>query len=209
MTSFEAPNAAASKRFALGAGLAVAALALAACGSSSSGGNPAVSSGGQPSSPSSGSGGSADTAGTMFSIANVSGLGNVVVDGRGHTVYVLTKAGHKNLPCTDATGCTKYWPDLSLPDGTSSATAGHGLNASLLGAKKANGEIYGTYNGWLLYEYSGDTAAGQSHGEGIKDFGGVWYALDASGNLVKPGSPAGASSSSSSSSSSGGGGYGY
>jgi predicted lipoprotein with Yx(FWY)xxD motif len=121
----------------------------------------------------------------MFSIASVSGLGNVVVDGRGRTVYVLTKAGKKNLPCTDASGCTMYWPDLSLPDGTKSATAGQGVNASLLGTKKANGETYPTYHGWLLYEYSGDTAAGQGRGEGVKDFGGVWYAVNAKGNLVK------------------------
>jgi predicted lipoprotein with Yx(FWY)xxD motif len=180
---------------------------LAACGSSSSGGN-AVTPGGQPSTSSNASSsGSADTAATKFSVANVAGLGSAVVDGRGYTVYVLTNAGRKNLPCTDASGCTKFWPDLSLPTGMTAATAGHGLKASLLGTKHENGEIYATYNGYLLYEYAGDSGPGQAHGEGVRDFGGVWYALTPSGKLDK--GAAAASSSSASSSSPASGGYGY
>jgi predicted lipoprotein with Yx(FWY)xxD motif len=132
---------------------------------------------------------------TKFSVASVSGLGKVVVDGKGRTVYVLTSGSRKNVPCTDASGCTNLWPDLSLPDGVSSAKAGTGLDASLLGTKMMNGETYATYNGWLLYEYSGDTGPGDGNGQGIKSFGGVWWALNASGNPVKTGG-------------SGGGGYG-
>jgi predicted lipoprotein with Yx(FWY)xxD motif len=123
----------------------------------------------------------------MFSTANVAGLGTVVVDGRGHTVYVLSADGTTNAPCDDASGCTKVWPDLPFPDGTSAATAGAGLQASLLGSMKlADGETYPTYNKWLVYEYVGDSAAGQGHGEGLTSFGGTWYALGASGNLVMP-----------------------
>jgi hypothetical protein len=50
---------------------------------------------------------------------------------------------------------------------------------------KANGEEYPTYNDYLLYEYSGDTKAGQANGVGIKSFGGTWYALSPSGMPVK------------------------
>jgi len=109
----------------------------------------------------------------------------VVVDGRGRTVYVLTADGHTNAPCTDASGCTKVWPDLPLPDGTSSAKAGTGIQASLLGTMKlSDGETYPTYNGWLMYEYVGDSASGQGTGQGITSFGGTWYALSASGTPV-------------------------
>jgi predicted lipoprotein with Yx(FWY)xxD motif len=114
----------------------------------------------------------------------VSGLGRVIVDGRGYTVYILTKEGSKNLPCTDASGCTKFWPDLSLPDGTTSATAGNGLRSSLMGTQQANGETYPTYNGWLMYEYAQDNGPAQSNGQGIKNFGGTWYALRPSGDPV-------------------------
>jgi predicted lipoprotein with Yx(FWY)xxD motif len=122
---------------------------------------------------------------TTFTTASVSGLGTVVVDGKGNTVYILTSGGHTNLPCTDASGCTGLWPDLPFPDGVSAAKAGSGIKASLLGSKKlSDGETYPTYKGWLMYEYSGDSGPGDSNGQGIKSFGGTWYALDSSGNPV-------------------------
>ncbi|HVN50422.1 MAG TPA: hypothetical protein VMT43_03260 [Acidimicrobiales bacterium] len=100
---------------------------------------------------------------------------------------MLTADGKANAPCDDASGCTKVWPDLPLPDGTSTATAGTGLQASLLGSMKlADGETYPTYNKWLMYEYVGDSGAGEAHGEGLTSFGGTWYALAPSGNVVMP-----------------------
>lgn len=158
---------------ALIAGAVVAAAVLAGCGGGSSESTTSTSSSGSSANPA-----------TTFSIANVSGVGNVVVDGRGRTVYNLTNGGHGNVPCTDESGCTKLWPDLSLPEGVTAAKAGTGIKASLLGTKKLEGETYPTYNGWLVYEYSGDSGPGQARGEGIKSFGGTWYVLDASGNPV-------------------------
>jgi predicted lipoprotein with Yx(FWY)xxD motif len=134
------------------------------------------------------SSGSTGKPSASFSTATVSGVGTVVVDGRGRTVYVLTSDGTTNAPCTDASGCTKLWLDLPLPDGSAGAKAGKGIDASLLGTKKlSGGETYPTYHGWLMYEYSGDSGPGQSNGQGIKSFGGTWYALSASGDLVKSG----------------------
>lgn len=121
----------------------------------------------------------------MFGTANVAGLGTVLVDGNGRTVYLLTSGGHTNVPCDDASGCTKAWPDLPLPDGVSGAKAGSGVQASLLGTKKlSDGETYPTYNGWLMYEFSGDSGPGQGKGQGIKSFGGTWYALTPAGDPV-------------------------
>lgn len=178
----------------LAATIPLAAVGLAACGSSNSGGSSAVA-------PASSSG--SNSAAASFSTAKVSGLGQVVVDGRGRTVYILTGPGKKNVPCTDGSGCTTIWPDLSFADGVSSAQAGSGLTASLLGARKLrDGETYPTYNGYLMYEYAADSEAGQARGQGIKSFGGTWWALTPSGVPI---TSSGASSSSSSSG--GGGGY--
>ena len=95
-------------------------------------------------------------------------------------------AAKKNVPCTDASGCTAVWPDLPLPAGTSSAKAEMGANASLLGTMKlSDGETYPTYNGYLLYEYTGDSGSGQANGEGLQSFGGTWYVLNAAGRPVK------------------------
>jgi predicted lipoprotein with Yx(FWY)xxD motif len=160
----------------VGGMLAVAAL-LAGCGGGSTTSAPTTSSPGSGAKPS-----------TSFSTAKVSGVGTVVVDGRGRTVYILTADGKTNAPCTDASGCTKLWPDLPLPDGVASAKAGMGINASLLSTKKlSDGETYPTYHGWLMYEYTADSGPGQSNGQGITSFGGTWYALMASGNPVTSG----------------------
>jgi hypothetical protein len=86
-----------------------------------------------------------------------------------------------------------------------SATAGTGVKASLLGTKTIAGKTYPTYNGWLVYEYTGDSA-GQAKGQGIKSFGGTWYALNASGTPVTPSS--GGSSGTTGTTSGGGGGWG-
>ena len=91
-----------------------------------------------------------------FTTASVSGMGNVLVDGKGRTVYVLTKNGKTNVPCTVASGCTAVWPPVS-----------------------------GTFKGWRLYEYTGDSGRGQANGEGITSFGGTWYVLSPSGKPVK------------------------
>jgi predicted lipoprotein with Yx(FWY)xxD motif len=140
--------------------------------------------------------------GAMFSARQVTGVGTVLVDGRGRTVYLLTNGDHRNVPCTDSTGCTKTWPDLPLPNGASAATAGSGLRSSLLGTMKgSDGESYTTYNGWFMYEYIGDGGSGQANGQGIRSFGGSWYAITPAGNPVMSGGNATMSSTT-------GGGYG-
>src|ERR1700752_2165456 len=104
------------------AGVVAAAAILAGCGGGSS----------MPSASTSSSSSSANPA-TKFSTAGISGLGNVVVDGRGRTVYILTSGDHTNVACTASSGCTKLWPTLPLPGGMSTPTAGAGVKASLLG----------------------------------------------------------------------------
>ena len=183
-----------------------AAVVLAACGSS---GSKSTTSG--TTTPTTGTSAAPTTVApsTTFSTTSVAGLGTVVVDGAGRTVYILTTGDHTNGTCDDASGCTKAWPDLPLPDGVTSAKAGTAIDASLLGTKKlADGETYPTYNGWLLYEFSGDSGPGQGKGQGIHSFGGTWYALMANGNPVSGGGAA-ATSATTSAGSSGGGTPGY
>jgi predicted lipoprotein with Yx(FWY)xxD motif len=165
-----------------GGSAVVLAVLLAGCGGGSS----------TPTTATTSSSGSSANPATKFSVANVSGVGNVVVDGKGRTVYILTSGGKTNVPCTDASGCTKLWPDLPLPGGVSAAKAGMGVDASLLGTKTLkDGKNYPTYNGWLMYEYAADTGPGQAGGQGIKSFGGTWYVLKASGTPVTSGSGGG------------------
>ena len=119
------------------------------------------------------------------STATVPPFGQVLVNGDGRTLYLLTSEKGGKLTCTDDNGCTKVWPDTELPSGVTSGVAGSGADASLLGTvKSADGHLYLTYGGWPLYTYSGDSGSGQSHGSGIMSFGGTWWTLGADGNPI-------------------------
>jgi predicted lipoprotein with Yx(FWY)xxD motif len=182
----------------LGGGLVLgAAITVAACGSSSS--STASGSGSASSAP---AGGSPSTTAVTISAKSVPGVGTVLVNGQGKTLYLLSSEKGGKLTCTDSNGCTKVWPDTELPKGMTAAQAGTGVQGSLLGTvKSSSGSLYVTYNGWPLYTFSGDSGAGAAHGQGITSFGGTWYALTTSGNP--------ATGQSASSPSAGGGGYGY
>jgi predicted lipoprotein with Yx(FWY)xxD motif len=167
--------------------LAVGAVAaVAACGSTSS--STAASSGGSQSAATSApasSSSASSSPGITVSAKSVAGVGTVLVNGQGQTLYMLTSEKGGKITCVDDNGCTKIWPDNELPKGMTSATAGSGIQTSLLGTvKNSAGELYVTYNGWPLYTYSGDNAPGQANGQGITSFGGTWYVLSTSGNPV-------------------------
>jgi predicted lipoprotein with Yx(FWY)xxD motif len=219
-------HSAASARRLLGIGvISVAAVTVAACGASSSGSSGAASgassaaSSSSPSSAGSASSGGSTNAGAAAAAAtvsakSVSGLGTVLVNQKGQTLYMLTSEKGDKIACMASSGCLHAWPEVDLPSGTKAPTAGSGVKASLLGTVKgATGQTEVTYNGWPLYTFIGDTSAGSAKGQGLTNFGGTWYVLNTAGNPVTAkATSAGSSSPASSSTSSGGsgsGGYGY
>jgi predicted lipoprotein with Yx(FWY)xxD motif len=200
-----------------------AAITVAACGASAG-----TSASGASSSPSAAASGtaSAGAAGASTSSAvtvstkSVPGVGTVLVNSKGQTLYMLTSEKGGKITCTASNGCTKAWPEIDLPSGVTAAKAGAGVQASLLGTVKGADGTEVTYNHWPLYTFVGDSgAAGVAKGQGLTSFGGTWYVLNSSGNPVtakvsasssKPSSTSMPSSSTSGGSTSGGsGGYGY
>jgi predicted lipoprotein with Yx(FWY)xxD motif len=169
-----------------------AAATVAACGSSSSSGAAAGSSSSAPA-------GASSAAAVKISAESVPGVGTVLVNGQGQTLYLLTSEKGGKITCTAANGCTQAWPETVVSSGMA-ATAGSGVQSSLLGTvKDASGNLEVTYNHWPLYTFSGDSGPGVAKGQGISNFGGTWYVLSSSGNPV--------TSAQSSSSSGGGNGY--
>lgn len=160
-----------------------AAAAAAACSSSSSSSTSAAAP--TSSAPSSSAPASASAASVTISAKSVPGVGNVLVNGQGLTLYMLTsEKGGKKLTCTVANGCTKVWPEIVVPAGTK-ATAGSGVQSALLGTVTgAAGSPLATYNGWPLYTFAGDSGPGMAKGQGLTNFGGTWYVLNEAGNPV-------------------------
>jgi predicted lipoprotein with Yx(FWY)xxD motif len=118
---------------------------------------------------------------TELHAKSVSGVGTVLVDSAGRTLYVFSRDKRAKVTCTSS--CETYWPPL-VADG--SVTAGSGVKKSLLGKIKApNGKEVVTYNHWPLYTYVGDTKSGVATGEDANTFGGMWHAIHPSGSIAQ------------------------
>lgn len=117
-------------------------------------------------------------------IANVAGLGPVLVDGEGLTLYQFA-ADQQGAPSKCSGLCAVQWPPLTLPPDTSAPISGPGIKSALLGtAPRANGSTQITYNGWPLYTWPQDTAPGEATGQGLTNLGGRWWVMDAAGDGV-------------------------
>jgi predicted lipoprotein with Yx(FWY)xxD motif len=174
-----------SHRLVAGGLIATAALVLAACGSSSD--DKAT----ETTSPSSAPNTTAEN-GVTIATADVAGVGNVLVNAKdGRTLYLLTSEQGGKITCTEDNGCTKVWPATELPSGVTAATAGKGVDAAKLGTVKSeDGDLYVTYGGYPLYEFSKDSGPAEAKGQGISSFGGTWWVISPAGTPVTAASSA-------------------
>jgi predicted lipoprotein with Yx(FWY)xxD motif len=94
-------------------------------------------------------------------------LGKILVTGTGFTLYhdALDRTGHLN--CSGS--CLRKWTPLTLPKGSSTATAGPGVTR--LGAiRRPDGRRQVTVHGMPLYLYVGDKHPGSTRGQGVGHF---------------------------------------
>ncbi len=103
-----------------------------------------------------------------------SDLGDILVDAKGNTLYLYTPDG-ENVDESQCTGgCASAWPPLTAKK----ARVGKGLDASFV---TVNAATQVAYNNHLLYRYGGDSAKGDTFGQGV---GGVWYVVGAAGSAI-------------------------
>lgn len=124
---------------------------------------------------------SSSSAGTRAKVATASSkLGRILVDKRGRTLYLFARDKHGKSSCSGL--CAGYWPALTTKG---KPVAVSGARKALLGTtRRKDGHLQVTYRGHPLYRFSGDTAAGQTSGEGLTDFGGAWWAVSPAGNKI-------------------------
>ena len=158
-----------------------AAVLMAACGSGTSHDN-------SSSNPAGGSG--------SLATHDVSGVGTVLSDPSGKTLYTAEQEASGAIKCTGA--CLQIWKPV-----TGSANAPSGVTGTIASTSRSDGQTQLTYNGAPLYSFAEDSAAGDAKGNDAKDAFGAehftWHAV-----VITP-SAGGASSSSNT----GGGGGGY
>ena len=110
------------------------------------------------------------------------GLGRILVDAHGRTLYLFENDQHGRSACYGA--CAAYWPPLLT---SAKPRPVRGVHASLLGmSRRSDGKRQVTYAGHPLYRFIGDRKAGQTTGEGLKDFGAPWDAVGANGRAIEP-----------------------
>jgi predicted lipoprotein with Yx(FWY)xxD motif len=113
------------------------------------------------------------------SVANT-GLGKILVDSKGRTLYLYKKDTGTKSTCSG--GCATAWPPLRT---SGKPTAGGGAKASLLGTTpRSDGQPQVTYNGHPLYGFQGDTKPGDTTGQGNPGFGAPWYVVSPAGNEI-------------------------
>jgi predicted lipoprotein with Yx(FWY)xxD motif len=149
---------------------AAAAVALAACGSS-----------GTPSAAAAPGGGSTPGAAAALSVktADIGGA-TVLTNAKGFTLYAFSPDTSATSKCTGM--CAQIWPPVLGPV---TAAGVHGTFGTI---KRADGSTQAAFDGHPLYTYAGDTAPGQTKGNGIK---GLWSEVTTSGSAVASGSSSG------------------
>lgn len=117
-----------------------------------------------------GSSGPTAQAGTVtIGARSVPGVGTVLVDAKGFTLYDLASEASGKIVCTGS--CASTWPPLLLPAGVMSATPQSGISASKLGKiTRPDGGTQVTYGDMPLYLFVGDQSPGQANGQGVAGF---------------------------------------
>ncbi len=127
-----------------------------------------------------GAGGAAATSQpATVQLSNNSTLGSILVDANGMTLYRFHKDSANKSACSGT--CAGIWPPLIV---SGKPSAGSGVTGNLGTLKRSNGQEQVTCNGFPLYTFSGDKAAGNTNGQGYLK---LWNAVTASCGLVTTG----------------------
>ncbi len=105
-------------------------------------------------------------------------LGQIVVDGKGMSVYYFTKDTKDSGTSACTGGCLTAWPPVVT---TSDAPAVEGVTGTLGTITTPDGKKQVTINGMPIYYFEKDKAVGDILGQGVNS---VWYLVAPSGEMI-------------------------
>ncbi|MEU7785095.1 MULTISPECIES: hypothetical protein [unclassified Amycolatopsis] len=124
----------------------------------------------------------------MLAVATINGVGAVVTDADGKTLYRFDK-DLSQPPTSNCDGeCATSWPPLLAGVATPMLKGIQDTQVGTTTRKDGSKQI--TLNGWPLYEFSGDKTAGDLNGQGAN---GTWFAVAPDGSKITAGGKAGGS----------------
>lgn len=111
------------------------------------------------------------------------GVGTILVNDRGFTLYAFTRDARNRDACAKIQGCPRAWPAITTGG---RPIAGRGVHSGLIGTITLKGGAQQvTYAGHPLYTYVGDSGPGQTFYVNFFQFGGFWPAVNAGGSGVR------------------------
>jgi predicted lipoprotein with Yx(FWY)xxD motif len=113
----------------------------------------------------------------VVNVANAA-VGAYLTGDDGKALYLLATDTSGKSTC--ANDCAANWPPFTL-DAGETVSAGTGVTGTVATFTRDDGTTQVTINGLPLYYFAGDTAAGQTNGQGI---GGKWYVASPAGTPV-------------------------
>jgi predicted lipoprotein with Yx(FWY)xxD motif len=165
----------------LGLTLAAVAILAAACSTASS----STASSTTTTSPASAAASSAPTtpapsaAGSALTLKTAKGSKGIwLTNSAGRALYVYTLDKGKASECYGA--CAKAWPPLTTT-GPVTISGQFTVSADLGVITRTDGTKQVTYGGHPLYYFAGDTAPGQTKGDGV---GGKWFLVGPVANVM-------------------------
>lgn len=106
-------------------------------------------------------------------------LGAYLTGANGMTLYVLTLDSADTSSCSGT--CATNWPPLTVASGTT-VTGPSAATGAFATATRADGTMQVTYNHMPLYYFAGDSAAGDTNGQGKNN---TWFVAPLSGSLTQ------------------------
>lgn len=125
------------------------------------------------------------TGGATVMISESAEYGSILVNGEGMSLYVFMADTQNSgaSTCNADDGCSTEWPALASEG---QPVAGEGVDEAMLGTiTRDDGTMQVTYNGWPLYQFHEDSAPGDVNGQGLEEFGGLWYLVSPTGEAIQ------------------------
>ncbi|MFB6611870.1 hypothetical protein ACFCVO_16195 [Agromyces sp. NPDC056379] len=107
-----------------------------------------------------------------------SDLGEIVVDGEGMTVYMFDNDTQGADASSCEGECATNWPAVTTE---SDAPEVEGVTGEIGTITGVDGSTQVTLNGWPLYYFAGDSASGDTNGQGVNN---VWWVLTPAGEKI-------------------------
>lgn len=117
-----------------------------------------------------------------LNLVTIKPYGEILADTSDDTIYAFSRDKGTKSSCDSS--CAQVWKPFT----GKVARAASGLSQTLIGwITRSDGTSQLTYNGTPLYTYSGDTAPGQTNGQGLRAYGGFWSVVAVTGFAIPVG----------------------